>query len=120
MHFGTAHVAVNQEYALSELREADRDVARDDRLALGGSGARDHHRAARPFRKREHDVGAQLTDALEELLADTVAQKRHFMPLRPSLVTHFRNETKERNTKARVYLVWCLDAVVEKLEAERQ
>src|SRR5207253_9259945 len=65
---------------------------------FGGSGARDHHRAARPFRKREHDVGAQLTDALEELLADTVAQKRHFMPLRPSLVTHFRNERSEEHT----------------------
>ena len=76
VHPRTAHVGVDQQHALAGLRQADRQVGRDQRLAFAGAGARDDERARALLGRREQDVGPDGAERLGEVRRDAAADQR--------------------------------------------
>jgi hypothetical protein len=116
MHTRPPHVGVDQQDALARLGDADREIGRDERLAFGRLRAGDDERLPALIGRREQHVHPDHAKRFREVRRHTFVDERILL----ALARHERQQAHERQAELVGDLIRHLDAVVDRLEEERQ
>ena len=112
-HARTSHIGVDEQCPLARLRECDREIRHDRRLAVARFGARHHDALSLPIRER--DRGSQRAEGLG-LDAVGLRVAEHGVGSGTASGLHGSYHREHRDAKLHAQFIWRTEPVVEQIE----